>query len=216
MDTTRSCRTHLARALSKLFLLSSASLAIGGGLTAGADEAEEKLLDSATAYMRQASGYHVEATLSINNNKSLVSADIAGDDYDVTINSGVAVRHARGKDWSSQDGGKTWRASKSSDDAIFDLLRAPLRGAKVPSNGRLAMVQQDNERERKVALLELRFDPPSDKEFQIRYWVAKAQGDRTWIERFNGPVTFMGSLVIVDARYSKVDEIMRIAPPPSR
>jgi hypothetical protein len=217
VSTTRFCLTHgkAPRALLKWSFLAFAFRTVC--VTAGAGEAEEKLLDSATAYMRQASGYHVEATISNNNNaKSLISADIAGDDYDVTINSGVKVRQVRGRSWGSQDGGKTWHNNNSPDSAIFDFLRAPLMGGKLPSNGRLATVQQSTEGGRTVTLLELRFDPPPDKEFLIRYWVIKAPDGKTWIEHFSGPVTFLGSVVLVDARYSKVDEVARIAPPPSR
>jgi hypothetical protein len=218
VSTTRFGRTHgkAFRTRSKRSFLAFVFLGACCGMTAGAGDAEEKLLDSATTYMRQASGYHVEATISNNNAKSLISADIAGDDYDVTINSGVKVRQVRGRYWGSQDGGKTWHSNNSPDSAIFDFLRAPLMGGKLPSSGRLATVQQSTEGGRTVTLLELRFDPPSDKEFLIRYRVIKAPGGEIWIEQFSGPVTFLGTVVLVDARYSKIDEVARIAPPPSR
>jgi hypothetical protein len=201
-----------------LFKRSFLSLAFLGccGIVAVAGEAEERVLDSATAFMRQASGYHIEATISTNNGRSLISADIAGDDYDVAINAQVKVRQVRGRNWGSQDGGKTWRSNNSPDDAIFNFLRAPLMGGKLPNNGRLVTAQHAPEGSRTVTLLELHFDPLPEEASRIRYWVIKAPDGKTWIERFSGPVTFMGSVVRVDARYSKVDEVARIAPPPSR
>jgi hypothetical protein len=174
---------------------------------------QQPLLNSASAAMRLASGFHIEETVSTDKGKSLIVADVAGDDFDIMINAATRVLSVRQKSWSSQDGGKTWSATDKSDSALSFFLIAPVMGVKSPDNARLVVVDQHVEGDHSVTVLELRYDPPPPPERVSRFWVAAIPGGKSWIERFSGPETFMGGLVHVDALYTKVDEISSIETP---
>lgn len=159
--------------------------------------------------MRLASGYHIEETISNKVGRSIISADIAGDDFDIAVNSATRVRTIRGKSWASEDDGHTWHRTATPDTALFYFLTAPL--GSLPAQ---FVVQQTNaEGDHAVSLLVVKAEPPPAPEMIVRFWVAQAVQGKTWIERFSGPEMFMGAAVHVDARYTRVDDVSQIEVP---
>jgi hypothetical protein len=201
--------------------------------TAAQDKGGDQLLDAAQAYMREASGFHVEVEITFQSRKASIKADIVGDDYDISLigGKGFEVRGVRQEYWKSYDGGKTWQQTDSlAAKEMFDLLVAPIyrRHVRAISGGRVdsdpeqkqlgdthyAVTHRHSEGGQTITVLELLRpnDSPPDNQ-RIRYWVAQSKG-KTWIERSTEPTLFLGSSVFVDSQYSKVGEISRIDRPP--
>jgi hypothetical protein len=212
-STNRSKEHRSGQALLRASHLAAAFLVVWAALTDLANAAQPvQVLNSAKAFMQQASGYHVEAVISNKDRRIPVSADIAGNDYDISV-SGTRTRKVGASYWISQDGGQSWRNTVP-DSGLFDLLTAPMVQSTLPDRFRLAEIERSTEANLTVVLLQLQVDQQSDD--QIQYRVVTMPSGKTWIDRFTGRMTFAGGLVMVDALYSKVGEISRIMPPRTR
>jgi formylglycine-generating enzyme required for sulfatase activity len=187
---------------------------------------EHDLLTSACATMRTASGYHVDALYSDGSGKTTVSGNIAGDDYDLAINSNNRVCKVKEKFWTSQDAGQHWQES-AADDGIFLLIKSILKGSSrledggVIDNFRYVSLQSTVAGDTTVKCVEVWLGPlpdplPSplpDNESMPHYWIVNSSSGEALIERVTCKLPFHSSIVAVDATFTKVNEISIIAPP---
>jgi hypothetical protein len=171
------------------------------------------LLDSANSTMRTASGFHVDCVIKNGDKSSSISADIAGDDFDVTVGS-VETRTVGGKAWAKQDGDKGWHSS-TSDEAMLTFLRDPIMGGKLHGTKKPVVVGTTEETDGTATEIEIPSDNPvPGAAYVIRLLVFQPKDGQPWIRRFSGPEVFLGqNVVLVDASYSKVDEIDEIEAP---
>jgi hypothetical protein len=190
----------------------AAVTALLGSSVWAAEPSLQQLFDSASSSMRLASGFHVEETISTDDGKnSHVSADIAGDDSDITINGTTRIRTVHQASWTSMDGGRTWSTENSSEN-LYHFLTVPVMGVKFPDKAKLVQVHRQAFADRTVTLMELQFDPPAPPELSTRYSVVEAN-DKSTFEHFSGLETFSGRAVHVDADYSKINQISDIPKP---
>jgi hypothetical protein len=189
---------------------------------------DQDLLNSACAAMRTASGYHVDATSSDKNNKTPISGDIAGDDYDLTVNSNNRVCKVKEKFWTSQDGGQHWQEG-APDDEIFLFVKSILKGNSRMADGgiidksRYVSLQRTVTGDKTVTCVEVWLgplpnplqNPLPDNEDMPHYWIAETKNGDTWIEHVKSKASLRSAIVSIDATFTKFNEISIITPPSS-
>lgn len=197
-----------------LYLLSF----VVGSSVAGEDL--NALLEQGQERLRTASSYHVEATITNDALTIRLAGDIAGDDFDLTMsqeNGSLRMRSVRNKYWLSHDDGETWKKTQP-DRGLFDLLRTP-GNVVLPSDGksRLVAIASPSAQLPKndIQIVEVRPVPePADLDVEHlpRYYINKMDG-RSCVNQYIGPMIWQKTVLLMDARYSKIDALPKISVP---
>lgn len=164
-----------------------------------ADLPPAQLLRSALDYTRTARSMKIKATIEVGGKPSTVEASLSGKDFDV-LAAPQRSRSVGAQNWTSSDGGKTWKAGER-DEALVKLLRSPLEAPK--GQPEIAKVGEDivpngKEQERLVHL-QLKVDDRTQD-----YWVGWTQTKKPLLRRYQGPAP-AASGTQLDVRYGFVN-----------
>lgn len=155
----------------------------------------------------------------VNAQKSMkISGIIFGKDFDLTIETleGVTRQITLGeKNWSSTDGGKTWKSSNTADRRFYYLVHTPIKGAadeKIPPFEAIGTEKVGGE-----SLLHIRFVAPDKLQYEgdrPNYWIATQDPQSPVIHRYFGPAAFENNYVDDQVDYAAVTDKNPILPPP--
>ena len=109
------------------FLVLLAAVCAASAFAQDASVPPAQLLRSALDYTRSAKGMRVKAAVEGEGKQTNLEAQIAGKDFDLQVTPGMKrVRSVGAKNWTSEDGGKTWQASPTREITQLQLLLGPL------------------------------------------------------------------------------------------
>jgi len=190
-----------------------------------ADDARQILQDAASS-MRLASGFHVEAQFYDGGTIVTLSGDIAGDDYDLALDSGVRTCKVNSAFWNSQDSGAHWQTA-AVDDQYYQFVKSALRPSMRDAAGnqldasRFVIVPATAATDPSINCIEVWIDSipvtstgsiPDDAELP-HYWIKSAEDGKKLVVRVRCKLLFQGRQGTVDLSLSKINEISLIQPP---
>jgi formylglycine-generating enzyme required for sulfatase activity len=188
-----------------------------------ADEPRKMLQDAASS-TRLASGYHAEGRFDNGTTVNVLSGDVAGDDYDLSLDSGTRVCKVNNRYWNSQDNGVHWQTA-AVDDQFYEFIKAALRPLMRDSAGnqldasRFVMVPSGTT-DSAVSCVEVWVDPIPDglnghipdNPDQPHYWIKREADGKKSMNRLKRKISFQGHDGTLDLRISQINEISLIQP----
>jgi hypothetical protein len=155
---------------------------------------------------------HVNATKSMK-----ISGIVFGKDFDLTIETldGVTRQITLGeKNWSSADGGKTWKATEKTDRRFYYLAHTPIKPDETmpPPFEALGTEKVGSE-----SFLHIRFIAPDKVTYEgdrPNYWIETPEKGPPVIRRYYGPAAFENEYINERVEYSLVTEKNPIVAPP--
>jgi tetratricopeptide (TPR) repeat protein len=147
-----------------------------------------------------------------------ISGIVFGKDFDLTIETinGTTRQIALvDKNWSSEDGGKTWKENNAIDRRFYYLVHTPIKysaGEKIPPFAAVGTEKLGDE-----SLLHIRFSTREKITYEgdrSNYWIAVQDRQAPVIHRYLGPMGFENNYVTDDVAYTPLTDEHPVVPPP--
>ncbi len=196
--------------------LAACALACGLSLPAAAKDKPEAILLAARK-STDAQAWSVEARVNTEKNMKITGI-MFGKDFDLTIETvdGLTRLITLGdKNWSSEDGGKTWKTVEVADRRFYYLVHTPVKSTvdgKIPPFEVVGTEKLGGE-----SLLHIRFIAPEKVQYEgdrPNYWIAVEGKQSPVIHRYYGQAAFDNNYVDDKVDYKLVTEKNPILPPP--
>src|SRR5712691_8155799 len=187
--------------------------------SSGSDQEKPEAILAAAKKATENRAWRVDARIEANKQMN-ISGIIAGDDFDLTIETvdGSKRQITLGdKSWISEGGGKNWKDADVKDRRFYYLVHTPIKFSddqKIPPHEKVA-----SEKGEAKNLLHVRFKAAEKIHYEgdrPNWWIALENGKPTVIRRYHGPGILEGATdyVTTDASYNEISDQPPVVAPP--